>query len=55
VARTRRRHAEIHDLLAQGHNQTQICQILGLSEHTVRKFRRAATWRYKLSLRTGIA
>jgi hypothetical protein len=40
---TRRRHAEIHDLLAQGHNQTEICHILGLSEGTVRKFRRATT------------
>jgi DNA-binding NarL/FixJ family response regulator len=35
--RTRRRHAEIHGLLAQGHNQTQICQILGLSFGTVQK------------------
>ncbi|GAA5770776.1 ISL3 family transposase ISFsp1 [Streptosporangium roseum] len=41
--RTRRRHAEIHALLAQGFNQTQICQITGLSEQTVKKFRRAAT------------
>ncbi|WP_433379358.1 ISL3 family transposase [Streptosporangium sp. CA-115845] len=41
--RTRQRHAEIHALLAQGFNQTQICQITGLSEQTVKKFRRAAT------------
>jgi transposase len=43
VERTRSRHAEIHELLAQGHNQAEVCQILGLSEGTVRKFRRAAT------------
>jgi transposase len=41
--RSRERHAAIHDLLAQGHNLTQICQMLGLTRNTVRKFARAAT------------
>jgi transposase len=43
AARTRERHAAIHDLLAQGKTHTEICKILGLSDKTVRKFRRAAT------------
>jgi Transposase len=37
VDRTRQRHAEIHALLGQGYNQTQICQITGLSEQTVKE------------------
>jgi transposase len=43
AARTRERHAAIHDLLAQGKTHTEICMILGLSDKTVRKFRHAAT------------
>ncbi|WP_308249202.1 ISL3 family transposase [Nonomuraea harbinensis] len=43
AVRTRERHAAIHDLLAQGKTHTEICKILGLSDKTVRKFRRAAT------------
>lgn len=41
--RTRQRHTEIQALLAQGFNQTQICQITGLNYKTVRKFQQAAT------------
>jgi transposase len=43
ATRSRERHAAIHDLLGQGHNLTQICQMLGLTRNTVRKFARAAT------------
>ena len=43
AVRSRERHAAIHDLLAQGRNYTQICQMLGLTRNTVRKFARAAT------------
>jgi transposase len=42
AARTRERHAAVHDLLAQGRTHTQICQVLGLSPKTVRKFIGAA-------------
>jgi transposase len=42
AVRSRERHTAIHDLLAQGRNYTQICQMLGLTRHTVRKFARAA-------------
>jgi DNA-binding CsgD family transcriptional regulator len=41
--RARELHAAIHDLLAQGKNYIQICQILGLTRNTVRKFARATT------------
>jgi transposase len=41
--RARERHAAVHDLVAQGKTHSQICKILGLSAHTVRKFMRAAT------------
>jgi transposase len=43
AVRSRERHAAIHDLLGQGKNYTQICQMLGLTRNTVRKFARAAT------------
>jgi transposase len=43
AARSRERHAAIHDLLAQGKNYTQVSEMLGLTRHTVRKFARAAT------------
>ncbi|MFE3455877.1 ISL3 family transposase [Nonomuraea sp. NPDC059194] len=43
IERTRVRHAEIHSLLAQGYTQTQICQITGLNDKTVRKFQRATS------------
>ena len=43
AVRSRERHTAIHDLLAQGKNYTQICQMLGLTRNTVRKFARAAT------------
>jgi transposase len=43
AVRARERHAAVHDLLAQGKTHTQICKMLGLSPHTVRKFMRAAT------------
>jgi ribosomal protein S14 len=43
AARSRERHAAIHDLLAQGRNHAQISDMLGLTRHTVRKFARAAT------------
>jgi transposase len=43
AVRARERHAAVHDLIAQGKTHSQICAILGLSAHTVRKFMRAAT------------
>lgn len=43
AVRARERHAAVHDLLAQGRTQTQICAMLGLSPKTVRKFTCAAT------------
>jgi Transposase/zinc-finger of transposase IS204/IS1001/IS1096/IS1165/Homeodomain-like domain len=43
AVRSRERHAAIHDLLDQGRNYTQICQMLGLTRNTVRRFARAAT------------
>jgi transposase len=43
AVRARERHAAVHDLIAQGKTHSQICKILGLSAHTVRKFMRAAT------------
>jgi transposase len=42
AVRSRERHAAVHDLLAQGRTHTQICQLLGLSPKTVRKFIGAA-------------
>ena len=42
AVRSRERHAAIHGLLAQGRTHTQICQMLGLSPKTVRKFIDAA-------------
>jgi transposase len=42
AVRARERHAAIHNLLAQGKNLTQICEMLGLTRNTVRKFARAA-------------
>ena len=41
--RARERHAAVHDLIGQGKTHSQICKILGLSAHTVRKFMRAAS------------
>jgi transposase len=43
AARSRERHAAVHDLLNQGRNITQVSEMLGLTRHTVRKFARAAT------------
>jgi hypothetical protein len=43
AVRARERHAAVHDLMAQGKTHSQICKILGLSAHTVRKFMRAGT------------
>ena len=42
AARTRRRHAEVHRLLADGRSQAAIAAELGLSRNTVRRFARAA-------------
>ena len=42
AVRARERHAAVHELLAQGRTQTQICTMLGLSPKTVRKFISAA-------------
>ena len=41
AGRTRRRHAEVHQLLAAGHDKTAVARILGLSRPTVAKFARA--------------
>ena len=41
--RTRERHAAVHALMAEGKNHTQICQMLGLADKTIRKFRSATT------------
>ncbi len=41
--RARERHAAVRDLIGQGKTHSQICKILGLSAHTVRKFMRAAS------------
>jgi transposase len=43
AGRTRRRHAEIHQLLSAGHPKTAVARILGLSRPTVAKFARAAS------------
>jgi transposase len=42
AARTRRRHADVHRLLADGRSQAAIAAELGLSRNTVRRFARAA-------------
>jgi transposase len=42
VARTRERHAAVHELLAAGQSQNAISAALGLDRHTVRRFARAA-------------
>jgi transposase len=42
AGRTRRRHADVHRLLADGHSQAAIATELGLSRNTVRRFARAA-------------
>ena len=42
-ARTRRRHAGVHQLLAAGHSLTATAHILGLTRQTVRKYAAAAT------------
>jgi transposase len=41
AGRTRRRHAEVHQLLAAGHGKAAVARILGLSRPTVAKFARA--------------
>jgi transposase len=43
AGRTRRRHAEVHQLLAAGHTLTATAHILGLTRQTVRKYAAAAT------------
>jgi transposase len=43
AGRTRRRHAEIHQLLAAGHSQAATARALGLSPPTVRKYAGAAS------------
>ncbi|MEV5754810.1 ISL3 family transposase [Actinoallomurus sp. NPDC052308] len=40
--RTRRRHAAVHDLIAQGHPLRAIARELGISRNTVRRFARAS-------------
>jgi transposase len=42
AVRTRRRHADVHRLLAAGHPMTAVAAELGLSRNTVRRFARAA-------------
>lgn len=42
AARTRRRHAQVHQLLDAGHRQAAVARILGLSAPTVAKFAKAA-------------
>jgi transposase len=42
VARTRERHAAVHELLAAGQSLHAISAALGLDRHTVRRFARAA-------------
>jgi transposase len=41
--RTRRRHAEVHQLLAAGHGKAAVARILGLSRPTVARYPSAAT------------
>jgi transposase len=41
--RTRRRHAEVHQLLAAGHGKAAVARILGLSRPTVARYAGAAT------------
>jgi hypothetical protein len=41
--RTRRRHAEIQQMLASGHDLSEIATALGLARNTVRRFARAAS------------
>jgi transposase len=43
AARTRRRHAEVHQLLSAGHSQAATARALGLSRPTVRKYAGAAS------------
>ena len=43
AGRTRRRHAEVHQLLAAGHGKAAVARILGLSRPTVARYASAAT------------
>jgi transposase/transposase IS204/IS1001/IS1096/IS1165 family protein len=42
--RTRRHHAMVHQLLAQGHTIRAVARHLGWGRHTVQRYARAATW-----------
>jgi transposase len=42
--RTRRHHAMVHELLAEGHTIRAIARHLGWGRHTVQRYARAATW-----------
>jgi transposase len=43
VARTRQHHADVHELLGQGHSKAAIARELDLHPATVRKFANATT------------
>jgi len=42
--RTRRHHAMVHQLLAEGHTIRAVARRLGWGRHTVQRYARAATW-----------